>query len=263
MLLVRFSRLWYDRVFMRRGPSYSSVSYAFGPGPVSLAVKYLIVANVAMFLVSLVYEPIIFYLGLIPADVVERYRLWQIVTYMFLHGGVLHILLNMLALWMFGTELERLWGTRFFLKYYFVTGIGAALLTLAFAVLPWSFGARMFTAVTIGASGAIYGLLLAYGLYFPDRPIYVYAIFPIKAKYFVMIFGAVAFLSSISGSGGGVSHTAHLGGLLVGYLYLKGLRLHPLAELKYRYLKWKINRTRRKFDVYSGGRADDWDRRIH
>lgn len=248
---------------MRRGPSYATLSYGFGPGPVSPAVKYLIIANVAMFLVSIVYPPVIGYLGLRPADVIQQYFAWQIVTYMFLHGGILHILLNMLALWMFGTDLERTWGTRFFVKYYFVTGVGAGLLVLLVALLPWSAGIRTFYALTIGASGAIYGLLLASALYFPDRPIYIYAIFPIKTKYFVMIFGAIAFLSSITDAGGGVSHFAHLGGLAIGYVYLKGLRLRPVAEVKYRYLKWRLNRTRRKFDVYSGGRTDDWNRRIH
>ena len=114
----------------------------------------------------------------------------------------------------------------------------------------------------IGASGGIYGLLLAYGLYFPDRPILMFMLFPIPAKYFVMIIGAIAFYSSL-GATGGVASVTHLAGLVVGYLYLKGARVDPLAELKYRYLKWKINRVRRKFDVYSGGRANDWDRRVH
>ena len=106
------------------------------------------------------------------------------------------------------------------------------------------------------------GLLLAYGLYFPDRPILMMMLFPIPAKYFVMIIGAIAFYSSL-GATGGVAGATHLGGLVVGYLYLKGAHVDPLAELKYRYLKWKINRVRRKFDVYSGGRANDWDRRVH
>ena len=114
----------------------------------------------------------------------------------------------------------------------------------------------------IGASGAIYGLLLAYALYFPDRPIYMYLLFPIPARVFVTIMGAIAFFSSI-GEAGGVANATHLGGLAVGYLFLKSNRVHPLSELKYRYLKWKINRVRKKFDVYSGGRADDWDRRVH
>ena len=116
--------------------------------------------------------------------------------------------------------------------------------------------------LVIGASGAIYGLLLAYGLYFPDRPILMFMLFPIPAKYFVMIIGAIAFYSSL-GVTGGVASATHLGGLVVAYLYLKGARVDPLAELKYRYLKWKINRVRRKFDVYSGGRTNDYDRRVH
>jgi membrane associated rhomboid family serine protease len=104
--------------------------------------------------------------------------------------------------------------------------------------------------------------LLAYGLYFPDRPIFMYFVF-LPAKIFVLIMGAIAFYSSLSATGGGVANATHLGGLLVGYVFLKGARVHPLAELKYRYLKWKINRVRKKFDVYSGGRADDWDRHVH
>jgi membrane associated rhomboid family serine protease len=163
---------------------------------------------------------------------------------------------------MFGTELERLWGRRYFLKFYFVCGIGAGLLTLLFSLLPFEFSRALYTSIVIGASGAIYGLLLAYGLYFPDRPILMFMLFPIPAKYFVMIIGAIAFYSSL-GATGGVASATHLAGLVVGYLYLKGARVDPLAELKYRYLKWKINRVRRKFDVYSGGRANDWDRRVH
>jgi membrane associated rhomboid family serine protease len=187
---------------------------------------------------------------------------WQIATYMFLHGGVLHILFNMLALWMFGTELERMWGTRYFLKFYFVTGIGAGALTVLFSLLPFAFARQLFYANVIGASGAIFGLLLAYGLTFPDRPIYMYFVFPIPAKVFVAIMGAIALFSSLS-EAGGIASATHLFGLLVGYVFLKSARVHPISELKYRYLKWKINRVRRKFDVYSGGRADDWDRRVH
>jgi membrane associated rhomboid family serine protease len=181
---------------------------------------------------------------------------------MFLHGGLFHILFNMLALWMFGTELERVWGTRYFLKFYFVSGIGAGVLTVVFSLLPFGFAQQLHQSVIIGASGAIYALLLAYAMYFPDRPIYMYFVFPIPARIFVLIMGTIAFYSSLS-EAGGVANATHLGGLIVGYCYLKGGRGHPLSELKYRYLKWKINRVRKKFDVYSGGRADDWDRRVH
>jgi membrane associated rhomboid family serine protease len=119
--------------------------------------------------------------------------------------------------------------------------------------------------MTIGASGAIYGLLLAYALYFPHREIYMYFLFRVPVRIFVIIVGAIALLSSISNSQGGMAHAAHLGGLLVGWVYLKSgsMSVHPVAEIKYRYLKWKINRVRKKFDVYSGGRADDVNRRIH
>jgi membrane associated rhomboid family serine protease len=181
---------------------------------------------------------------------------------MFLHGGIFHILFNMLALWMFGTELERTWGTRYFLKFYFVTGIGAGALTVLFSLLPFGFAQQLQGSIIIGASGSIYGLLLAYALYFPERPILMMFVFPIPAKIFVAIMGAIALYSSMSESGG-VANATHLGGLLVAYLFLKSGRIRPLSELKYRYLKWKINRVRKKFDVYSGGRADDWDRRVH
>jgi membrane associated rhomboid family serine protease len=242
-------------------PRYSSPyasSFSFGPGPVSTALKSIIVVNVVVFLLQAVVPGITSAFGLRPVEVYGQLHVWQLATYMFLHAGLFHILFNMLALWMFGGELERLWGTRYFLKFYFVTGIGAGALT----VLVSLFGLEQLRyAIIIGASGAIYGLLLAYAMYFPDRLIY-YIVFPIQAKYFVMIVGAIAFYSSINESGG-VANVTHLGGLLVGYLFLKGARLHPWSEVKYRYLKWRINRVRKKFDVYQGGRTDDWDRRVH
>jgi membrane associated rhomboid family serine protease len=181
---------------------------------------------------------------------------------MFLHAGLFHILFNMLALWMFGTEFERMWGTRTFLKFYFITGVGAGCLIVLASLLPWAPLRQLYEANVVGASGAIYGLLLAYGMYFPDRTIYMYLVFPIPARIFVLIMGAIAFLTSVSEGGGAV---AHLGGLLVAYIYLKGARmkLNPWAEVKYRYIKWKINRVRKKFDVYSGGKNDEWNRRVH
>ena len=250
---------------MARYPSTSSVS--FGPGRMTPAVKLLVIANLVMFVLNLIVPLMTLRLGLQPQAVFEQFALWQPVTYMFLHdiGGVGHILINMLSLWMFGTELERTWGTRFFTKYYFVTGIGAAVTSLILSLFLDS----IYYTVTVGASGAIYGLLLGYGMYFPNRPIYLYFVFPIPAKYFVMIVGAIAFLSALGGPGGGVAHTAHLGGLVVGYLYLKGLRARPFDEIKSRWLRWKMGRARSRFDVYSGGRSsdddwkNDWKKHIH
>jgi membrane associated rhomboid family serine protease len=243
-----------------RNPSYSS--YSFGPGPLSPALKALIGANVFLFLAAAVMPGLVTLFGLRPADVVLEGRIWQLATYMFLHGNVGHVLFNMLALWMFGTELERTWGTRAFLRYYFIVGIAAAVSTILVSS-TLAFAARTFYTTTIGASGAIYGLLLAYGLLFPNRPIMLYFIFPIPAKYFVMILGAIALLMAVSDSGGGVAHITHLGGLLAGYLLLRGRRLSPANEVRYRYLRWKMDRARKKFGVYSGGRKDDWDKRIH
>jgi len=245
---------------MRRPPS-RDLAYAFGPGPLSPAVKALIVTNVVMFLAMPFVPAIADYLTLVPAEVLHG-RVWQVVTYMFLHGNLAHIFFNMLALWMFGTELERRWGTPFFLKFYAVTGIGAGVLTVLFSLLPFAAAQQLYQANIIGASGAIFGLLLAYALYFPERQIYMYLVFPIPARVFVAIIGAIAFLSSL-GDSGGVASATHLGGLAVAYVYLKSGRMHPIAEIKYRYLKWKINRVRKKFDVYSGGRANDYDRRVH
>lgn len=258
---------------MRRSPSspYGS-QISFGPGPMSSAMMALIGANVAFFLVQMVLPgglEAIF--GLHPSQVLERFQVWQLVSYMFLHVGVSHILFNMLALWMFGTELERLWGTPYFLKFYFVTGAGAAALTVLFSLLPFGFAEHVYISNIVGASGAIFGLLLAYAMYFPRRPLLLMMLFPVEARYAVMIFGAIELLTALSGVSG-VANATHLGGLLVGYLFLKSGRitLSPWAEVKYRYLKWKITRARSRFDVYQGGRANDqgrrdndWNRRIH
>jgi membrane associated rhomboid family serine protease len=243
----------------RYAPRPTGLTYSFGPGPITFAVKWLIITNAVMFVARLVYPPIIDYLGLSPQIVLEQFWIWQPATYLFLHAGPFHILFNMLGIWMFGVELERRWGTHFFLKYYAVTGIGAGLTVIVAGLLPFAATASTYYAVTIGASGALYGLLMAYALYYPDRPILMFLLFPIPAKYFVMIIGAIAFLSA---PGSQVSQAAHLGGLLFGYLYLRGGRGGLTAEIKYRYLKWKMNRLRRKFDVYSGGRSD-WDRHVH
>jgi membrane associated rhomboid family serine protease len=254
---------------MRRYPprnvSYSS--FSFGPGPLSPALKAIIAANVAIFVImwlmpQLPRQAVQEFLGLIPVAIFESFRVWQPITYMFLHGTIGHIFFNMLALWMFGTELERIWGTKFFLRYYFITGIAAALTTVLVSLLPFAATARLFYTVTIGASGAVYGLLLAYGLMFPNRPIYVYLIIAIPAKYFVMILGAIALLSAMGDAGSDVAHITHLGGLVAGYAMLRGGQLSPANEVRYRYLRWKMDRARKKFGVYSGGK-NDWDKRIH
>ena len=248
---------------MRRPSSPYASSFSFGPGPVSTTLKALIAANVVMFLVTTFAQSVVAYLGLVPTLVLHQFWVWQVATYMFLHGGIFHIVFNMLALWMFGVELERSWGSRFFLKYYFVCGVGAAVTMLLLSLVPVPIFKSLATSITIGASGAIYGILLAFGLYFPTRPILMFMLFPVPARYAVMIMGAIALYSSVQ-EPGGTAHTAHLGGLVAGYLFLKGGRLHLMSEFQYRVAKWRVNRIKRRFDVYEGGRrADDVDRRVH
>ena len=256
------------RVYYQGAPA----RYSFGPGLMTPAVKALIWINVAVFLVAELTPRaagnwLNEFFGLVPALVLTDLRIWQPITYLFLHGSVEHILMNMLILWMFGVQLERTWGTRFFVRYYFVAGIGAAMVTLGASLLPFSFSAATYVTITIGASGAIYGLLMAFALYHPETPILMFLLFPVPAKYFVMILGAVAFISAPRGDG--IGHITHLGGLVAGYLYLQRLRgislgrLGVLADLKYRYLKWKMGRLRKRFDVHSGGQDQDWHDRIH
>lgn len=235
----------------------------FPPG-----VKWLLISNVAVYLVNYFAE--VFFradpfrlLGLVPFLVTGYGMVWQLFTYMFLHGGLGHILFNMLVLWMFGLDLERDWGTRKFLKYYFLCGIAAGVCVILVAFLrPADMIAR-----TIGSSGAIYGLLLAFGVMYADRIILMMFLFPMKAKYAVMIFGAIAFLGSWQ-AGSGTSHIAHLGGMVFGYIYLKTRLMRrrrtttPAVSLHERYKQWKLQRARRKFQVYlrkhGPGDRDRW-----
>ena len=149
---------------------------------------------------------------------------WQPVTYMFIHADFFHIFMNMFVLWMFGSEMESLWGREGFIKYYFITGIGSGLVWLLFSIN------KPFT-VLIGASGAIYGLLLAYGLMFPNRKILIYFLFPVKVKYFVVFLGVMAFISSMGTSGSNISHLTHLSGMVIGFIYTKSPWTWPKMRL--------------------------------
>ena len=192
--------------------AYASHSNPFGFS-LTTWVKRLLIANGVMFLVtSLAFDGLLPYLALIPAEVLTRP--WTLLTYMFVHHGFLHVLLNMLGLFFFGPVLEERWGGREFLKFYLICGLGAALLSMIFP-----------NVAIVGASGAIYGIMVAFAMYWPDSPIYIYGIFPIKAKWLVGAMVALSLLSALGGGGGGVAHLAHLGGALAAFLYLKS----PLA----------------------------------
>ncbi|NTW55529.1 MAG: rhomboid family intramembrane serine protease [Chlorobiaceae bacterium] len=186
------------------------------------AIKLIILANVAIFFlqVSPAGELINGLGALWPVGSEQNGGLpflpWQLVTYMFMHGSLQHLFFNMFALWMFGAEIENYWGTRHFLTYYFVCGIGAGIINLLATMgSPYP---------TVGASGAIYGVLLAFGMMFPDRYIFLYFLVPVKAKYFVAAYAFIEFFSGIGsktmGSGNMVAHFAHLGGMLIGFIYI-------------------------------------------
>ncbi len=204
-------------------------------------VKRLIVVNVAVFLLQVfVLGPGFLRLfGLIPVAVLKGGMAWQLATYMFLHGGFFHLAFNMLALWMFGGSVEEKLGSRRFLVYYFFTGIGAGVCTILLARNQFS--------ITIGASGAIFGILLAYGMFFPNRIVLVFLLFPMRAKHFVMLFGLMELLASFSHTADGIGHFAHLGGLAFGYVYL-AYEQRALGALKARRLRRHEEEMRRRVE---------------
>lgn len=231
-------------------------------------VKWLLIINFTLFVLYFfavraglggLFSPF----KLVPAMVLKLFMVWQLFTYMFLHDpwGFWHILLNMLTLWMFGKDLEAVWGTRRFLQYYFLCGVGAGVCVVIANLL---FGDTR--SATIGASGAIFGVLLAFGVLFPDATVLFSFLFPIKAKYFVLIMGAIAFMSTLGSTGSGVSHVAHLGGMIFGWFYLQAQRRPRRVKgggLTDWYRQWKIERNKRKFQVYMRKRESERDRWVN
>jgi len=210
-------------------------------------VKWLLISNVGVFLFG-------FFAQLARLDgpmqylALKDFLIWQLATYMFLHAGIGHILWNMLALWMFGADLEQSWGTKRFVQFYFFCGIGAGLcVVLLNYFLPW--GNPLIP--TIGSSGAIFGILLACAILFPDRPILFAFIIPMQMKWFVLIVGVIAFLSSFQANSG-VSAFAHLGGMLFGYIFMKspGLNFDIAGSFRRQYRDYKLRRAKKKFQVY-------------
>ncbi len=202
-------------------------------------IKSLIIINIIVFFLDLLFlgiyrigdTPLIYYFAkyfyLHPLQDGNFY-IWQLITYQFIHGGIWHLFFNLFALWMFGVELESIWGSRKFLTFYLLSGIGAGLFQL--------FIAPIFSepSPTIGASGAIFGVLTAFGFTFPNRPVFMFPIFiPIPAKFFVILYASLAFLLGITGSAGNVAHIAHLGGAATGFLLLKfgdGIGIYRLVN---------------------------------
>ena len=210
-------------------------------------VKALIIANVACwFFLVVIFQryfaegPVVFNsFGLLP-DFILKYRFWQLFTYMFLHSpGVFHILFNMFVLWMFGSELERHWGSKVFLAYYLFSGVGAGLIystCVLISIFIFQSDASILGKPVIGASGAVFGLLLAYGIIYSERIIYFMMIFPIKARHFTLFIAAIELVTILeNGFSGPVANLAHLGGLASGFLFLKGRKWLQKNQLN----QWK------------------------
>ena len=218
---------------------YTSSGFRNGSTVIPSAVKILLILNIIVFLLveisGMQFELFYSNFGLVPAKVWSSFMIWQPITYLFLHGGFIHLLFNMFVLWMFGKDLENQWGYIPFLKYYFACGIGAGIAT---SIFGWG----SFTPV-IGASGAIYGLLLAYGLTYPNRLVYLYGIFPIKVKFMVIGMGVIAFFASMTSTNSTVSHITHIAGMVVGLIYLQ-------SKLNFKNLKlWLIDRKIHSLNV--------------
>jgi len=202
---------------------------------ISPLVKVLLIVNTAVFLLQLVLQnamgiDIGQILGFVPARLASGW-IWQPFTYAFLHGGLFHILFNLLILWSIGSELENIWGSRLFGIYYFVCILGAAITYAIFSLFDIGYGPNH---PVIGSSGAVYGLLLAYGILFGDRTLYFFMLFPMPARYFVLLLGAIELISSVFYARNGIAHTAHLGGMVSGFLLLMAMahwRQRKKAEL--------------------------------
>lgn len=213
-----------------------SFGYSFGHG-LTPWVKRLLIANAVMYLVLLALpDAIALWLAFVPARTLVQP--WSLVTYMFVHDGFLHLFFNMLILFFFGPPLESMWGGRPFLKFYLVSGLGGALFSYIFA----------FNASVVGASAAIYGVMLAFALNWPDMPIHIWGILPVKAKWLVAFLAAVSVLSLVGGRQDGVAHFAHLGGFAAAFLYLK-----LDDQLTSRVTRLKKFVSRKRLDVAQGG----------
>ena len=204
--------------------------------PLTPMVKKIMIFNGVIFIVQQffnIFSPGFFeqFFGLNHLGFIHEFKIWQIFTYMFLHGSWMHIFFNLIALWMFAGELEELWGGKLFLKYYLYSGLGAGLFIAFMNYI--SFNQYEMAVTTIGASGAIYALLLAYGLTWPDREVLLYFVFPVKIKYLVLGFGLIEFfgtLSNATGHGTNISHIGHFGGLVSGFFFMQRIKKENIKK---------------------------------
>lgn len=256
----------------RSGMKSYRISFDFFITP---GVKLLLIANFAVFFFEVLlhhfsglaaYQWLLKWFGLVPAGVVPLMRIWQPFTYLFLHdvSTVWHILMNMLMLWMFGRELELVWGKNRFLRYYFLTGVGAGIVNIIVKTIPTFWGHPYSLVPTIGASGAIFGIMIACAILFPDRRVYLFPIpVAMSMRTVVAIMAVFTFLGTFGLGDDKVSHICHLGGMLIGWLYLR--RGSFLYNVRNTVSDWQHQRNRKRFQVYINkhrkdppSRPDNW-----
>ena len=189
---------------------YNQSRPAWGASFVGTTVGRLVLINVVVFIVQQLFPPMIRVFGLWPRLVVEDLFVWQLFSYMFLHGNFMHLFFNMLMLWLLGSTIEAVWGGKHFLRYYIVCGLGGAVASLFFN----------YNSVVVGASGAIFGLYLAYAMMFPENYVLLYFVVPVKAKYLVAGLAILQLANGVAG-GSGVAYFAHLGGMAAGLIFFR------------------------------------------
>lgn len=238
--------------------SYGRPRIAWGGGKTPPAIKTLLIVMIAVFVGQTfaglfggenLTRQILLWLGLVPLAVVKGLRIWQPFTYIFLHGGLWHILINLLVLWMFGCDVERAWGSKRFYQYFFLCGVGAGIIDVIASCVPAAFGHEISAIPTIGASGAIFGVLVAAAVMFPDREVFL-ILPPVTLTYRVYVWAMVAieFFVTLTAPGDSIAHFCHLGGIAIGYVYLR--RGSFFFNARNTMSDWKQRRLRKKFEVY-------------
>jgi len=242
------------------GRGYGSTG--FGPAFTPPIVQKLLIANIAVFLAQVMTgHAFDGFVALAPMDLWARGALWQPVTYMWMHGGLGHILANMFSLWMFGSPVALVWGPQRFLRYYLLCGVGAGFIIVSYPWIPVLLGAAGEASLhypTLGASGAIFGVLLAYSLTWPDRTIML--IFPPVAFRAIWLIPLLFFMEIYFGPSN-VSHLGHLGGVLVGWLLLRSQGdtrgLLSLDQVKWRFKRWRMRKRLRSVQMEQQRRNSD------
>lgn len=211
----------------------------FGFRPLSSVIKWLIISNVLVYLLQQGFY-LVDVFGLTPQVFYTEFpnRLFQPLSYMFLHGGFFHILINMLFLWMFGSEIEGMWGPRRFLRFYILSGLGGALFSLVFNYESLS--------PIIGASGAVFGVMIAYWRYFPDRRLYLYFVIPVKVRYAIPGMLFVPMLVTMSSTDGNIAHLAHLGGAVIGFILTRSMAQGATSSRRGSLSDWLSRRKHEK-----------------